>query len=119
MRGLVCRRPSGTTCSTECTRRRASGTRRWRCVCLPALSLCSCPRFCRHRLAFLRLSPVNVLPSSLSHFTFSRQVASKKDRINLRGTFHAWGRHLEAEGDIEGAIHAYEKAEPPPPPPPY
>jgi intraflagellar transport protein 140 len=39
------------------------------------------------------------------------EVAEKKDRIHLKLTHHSWGRHLEASGDMHGAIACYEKAE--------
>jgi hypothetical protein len=37
-------------------------------------------------------------------------VASSKDRINLKSTHYAHGRHLESVGDVSGAIRAYEKS---------
>ncbi|KAH8034397.1 hypothetical protein HPB51_023645 [Rhipicephalus microplus] len=38
-------------------------------------------------------------------------VARHHDRIRLRATYHNYAKHLEASGDIEKAVAAYEKAE--------
>ena len=37
-------------------------------------------------------------------------VAARQDRVHLRSTHHAHGRHLEEIGDVAGAIKAYEAA---------
>lgn len=37
-------------------------------------------------------------------------LAEKKDRINLRNTYDAYGRYLEKKGDIPDAIKMYESA---------
>eukprot|EP00960_Hanusia_phi_P037600 753028-Hanusia_phi.AAC.2 len=39
------------------------------------------------------------------------ETAQKKDRINLKGTYYAWGRYLENVGDYKAAIACYEKAD--------
>ncbi|EKX53449.1 hypothetical protein GUITHDRAFT_84428 [Guillardia theta CCMP2712] len=39
------------------------------------------------------------------------ETAQKKDRINLKGTYYAWGRYLENVGDHKAAIACYEKAD--------
>ncbi|XP_075533843.1 intraflagellar transport protein rempA isoform X2 [Dermacentor variabilis] len=38
-------------------------------------------------------------------------VARQHDRIRLRATYHNYGKHLEASGDVEKAVVAYEKAD--------
>ncbi|KAL1475134.1 hypothetical protein MTO96_037504 [Rhipicephalus appendiculatus] len=38
-------------------------------------------------------------------------VARQDDRIRLRATYHNYAKHLEASGDIEKAVAAYEKAD--------
>lgn len=37
-------------------------------------------------------------------------LAEKKDRINLRNTYDAYGRYLEKKGDVHEAIKMYEMA---------
>ncbi|KAL3690969.1 hypothetical protein R1sor_004620 [Riccia sorocarpa] len=36
------------------------------------------------------------------------ELASKHDRVNLKGTLHAYAKHLESLGCIKDAIHHYE-----------
>ncbi|KAH7979186.1 hypothetical protein HPB49_008610 [Dermacentor silvarum] len=38
-------------------------------------------------------------------------VARQHDRIRLRATYHNYAKHLEASGDVEKAVAAYEKAD--------
>ncbi|KAH9375819.1 hypothetical protein HPB48_021212 [Haemaphysalis longicornis] len=39
------------------------------------------------------------------------EVARSHDRIRLRATYHNYAKHLEASGELEKAVAAYEKAE--------
>ncbi|KAL2623040.1 hypothetical protein R1flu_003245 [Riccia fluitans] len=36
------------------------------------------------------------------------EVASKHDRVHLKGTLHAYAKHLESLGNIKDAVHHYE-----------
>lgn len=54
-----------------------------------------------------------------SHLTITQQsgnweaaleIASSKDRINLKGSFYRFGRHLDEMGDTSGAVAAYEQS---------
>ncbi len=40
----------------------------------------------------------------------SLEIAGSKDRINLKTTYHKFGKYLSEIGDVSGAIAAYEKS---------
>ena len=53
---------------------------------------------------------LNRLYQAMGRWDDAVGVASSKDRINLKSTHYAHGRHLESVGDVSGAIRAYEKS---------
>ena len=53
---------------------------------------------------------LNRLYQAMGRWDDAIAVASGKDRIHLKSTHYAHGRHLESVGDVSGAIRAYEKS---------
>ena len=53
---------------------------------------------------------LNRLYQAMGRWDDAIRTATQKDRINLKSTHYAHGRHLESVGDVPGAIRAYEKS---------
>ena len=53
---------------------------------------------------------LNRLYQAMGRWDDAIRTATNKDRINLKSTHYAHGRHLESVGDVPGAIRAYEKS---------
>lgn len=53
---------------------------------------------------------LNRLYQAMGRWDDAIRTATHKDRINLKSTHYAHGRHLESLGDVPGAIRAYEKS---------
>jgi intraflagellar transport protein 140 len=57
-----------------------------------------------------RYDLLNKMYQNSNRWDEALRVAETHDRIHLRNTYDVYGRHLEQQGDIQGAIRMFEMA---------